>query len=48
MMQDMNVDDIQDLMDDMRDIKEDQEEINDAFTRNYDVDIEDTELDAGI
>jgi hypothetical protein len=34
-------------MDDMKDIQDDQEEINEAFTRNYDVDVEDGELDAG-
>jgi hypothetical protein len=48
MMQEMNVDDIHNLMDDMKDIQEDQEEISDAMARNYDVDVCDSELDAGI
>ena len=46
-MSDMNLDDIHDVMDDMRDIQDDQAEIMEAFTRNYDVDVEDSELDAG-
>jgi hypothetical protein len=48
MMSNMSVDAIQDLMDDLQDVREDQEEINEAFSRNYEVDIQDEELDAGI
>ena len=46
-MSEMNMDDINNIMDDMRDLQEDQQEMNEVFTRNYDVDIEDGELDAG-
>lgn len=46
MMGEMNADNVYDLMDQMREVKEDQDEINDAFTRNYDVEVEDEELDA--
>ncbi len=44
----MSIDQIHDLMDDMKDLQDDQEEMNEAFTRNYDVDVNDEELDAGI
>ncbi len=47
MMQGMNPDEIYNLMDDMKEIQEDQNELNEAFTRNYEVDIGDEELDAG-
>jgi hypothetical protein len=47
MMKDMNVGDVENMMDDLRDIQEDQNEMNDAFTRNYEVDVGDEELDAG-
>ena len=47
MMGNMNPDDVYNLMDDMRELQEDQNEINDAFTRNYDIDVGDDELDAG-
>lgn len=47
MMSNMNPDDVYNMMDDMRELQEDQNEINDAFTRNYDIDVGDDELDAG-
>jgi hypothetical protein len=47
MMGNMNPDDVYNLMDDMRELQEDQNEINEAFTRNYDIDVGDDELDAG-
>ncbi len=43
----MNADDVYNLMDDMRDLQDDQNEITEAFSRNYDVDVCDDELDAG-
>jgi spermidine/putrescine-binding protein len=46
MMKDMNVDNVYDLMDDMRDMQDAQNEFSEAFQRNYDVEIEDEELDA--
>lgn len=48
MMGTMNPDAVLDLMDDMKDIQDDQAEINEAFTRNYEIDVGDEELDAGI
>ena len=48
MMKGMNPDEVYNLMDDMKDIQEDQNELNDAFTRNYEIDVADEELDAGI
>ena len=47
MMGHMNADSVFDLMDDMRDLQDDQNEINDAFQRNYEIDVGDDELDAG-
>ncbi len=43
----MNPDSVYDLMDDMRDIQADQNEMNEAFQRNYEIDVGDDELDAG-
>lgn len=48
MMGSMNPDAVYDLMDDMRELQEDQNEISDAFQRNYDIDVGDDELDAGM
>ncbi len=47
MMGHMNSDSVYDLMDDMRDLQDDQNELNDAFQRNYEIDVGDDELDAG-
>jgi charged multivesicular body protein 5 len=47
MMKNMNPDHIYDMMDDMKDIQEQQEELNEAFSRNYEIDVGDEELDAG-
>jgi hypothetical protein len=47
MMGGINADSVYDIMDDMRELQEDQNEINDAFQRNYEIDIGDDELDAG-
>lgn len=47
MMKENNIDDIQDVMDDMRDMKEDMDEMNEIMARQYDIDVEDDELDAG-
>lgn len=47
MMQGVSLDQMHDVMDDMRNIKEDQEELNEAMARNYDVEVDDEELDAG-
>ena len=47
MMDGMNPDEVYNLMDDMRDLQEDQNEINEAFQRNYEIDVGDEELDAG-
>lgn len=47
LMKDMNVDQLHDVMDDMKEMQEEQEDINDAFQRNYEVDVGDEELDAG-
>ena len=44
-MKDINVDDVLDIMDDMRDVMDDQKEINEAMNRNYEIDINDEELD---
>jgi len=46
MMQNMNADSVYDLMDDMKEMQEDQAEINEAFSRNYEIDVGDEELDA--
>jgi hypothetical protein len=46
-MKDMNVDNVYDLLDDMREMQFEQDEINEAFTRNYEIDVGDDELDAG-
>lgn len=46
MMGNMNIDSVSNLMDDMKEIQDDQAELNDAFNRNYDVDVADEELDA--
>ena len=48
MMQGMNPDDIYSLMDNLKDMQEDQNEMNEAFTRNYEIDVGDDELDAGM
>jgi hypothetical protein len=48
MMQGMNPDDIYNLMDNLKDMQEDQNEMNEAFTRNYEIDVGDDELDAGM
>lgn len=48
LMGDMNVDNVYDMMDDMRDLQDDQNEISEAFSRNYEIDVGDEELDAGI
>ena len=48
MMKGMNVDHVGDMMDEMRDIMDDQAEINEELARNYDIDVEDDELDGGI
>lgn len=48
MMKSMNHDDIFNIMEDMKELQYDQEEINEAFTNNYEVDVCDEELDAGI
>jgi hypothetical protein len=48
MMKSMDIDDIYNLMDDMKELQNDQEEMNEAFTKNYEVDVCDEELDAGI
>ena len=47
MMGHMNADSVYDMMDDMREMQDDQNEINDAFQRNYEIDVGDDELDAG-
>lgn len=47
LMGEMNVDGVYDLMDDMKEVQDLQEEMNEAFTRNYDVEVDDEELDAG-
>lgn len=40
------IDKMYDVMDDMQELKEQQDEINEEFQRNYDVDVEDADLDA--
>ncbi len=47
MMGGMNPDSVHDLMEDMRELQDDQNEINEAFQRNYEIDVGDEELDAG-
>ena len=47
MMKNMNPDEVYNMMDDMKDMQEQQEEMNEAFTRNYEIDVGDDELDAG-
>lgn len=47
MMKNMSPDDIYNMMDDMKDMQYQQEEMNEAFTRNYEIDVGDDELDAG-
>lgn len=44
-MKDMNVDDVYDVMDDMRDVMDDQKDISEALSRNYEIDVNDEELD---
>jgi len=44
-MKGMNVDNVYDIMDDMRDAMDDQKEISEALTRNYEIDVNDEELD---
>lgn len=46
-MNEWNVDSVESIMDNMQDIKADQEEINEVMARNYDIEVEDEELDAG-
>ena len=46
MMNEMNVDSMYDVMDDLGEFQEDQNEINEAFTRIYKVNVGDEELDA--
>jgi len=45
MMKGMDVDNIMDVMDDMKDTMDDQKEISEALQRNYDIDVDDAELD---
>jgi hypothetical protein len=44
-MKDMNVDDVYDIMDDMKDVMDDQKDISEALQRNYEIEIDDEELD---
>jgi hypothetical protein len=47
MMNNMKPDEIYDILDYMKYAQEDQNEINEAFSRNYEIDVGDEELDAG-
>ncbi len=47
MMKDVNINNIRDLMDNLIYIKEDEGEINNVLARNYDVEVNEEELDAG-
>ena len=47
MMKEMNVDTVDDMIDEMQEAKVMQEEFSDAITRNYEIDIDESELDEG-
>lgn len=48
MMKEMNVETVDDMIDEMQEAKYVQEEFSDAIQRNYDIDIEESELDEGM
>ena len=45
LMQDINLDDVEDLKDDMDDMMWETDQINEALNRNYNMDIDETDLD---
>jgi hypothetical protein len=47
MMKEFNIDSIDDMVDEMQEMKYLSEEFADAITRNYEVDLDDNELDNG-
>lgn len=46
MMKDVNIDDIDDLKDEMEEMKWESDQINDTLNRNYDLDVDEEELEA--
>lgn len=46
MMKDVDIDDIADLKDEMEEMKWETDQINDTLNRNYDLDIDEEELEA--
>jgi hypothetical protein len=47
LMREMNIDSVDDMIDQMQEIQIIQEEFSDAIQRNYEIDVDESELDQG-